>query len=374
MKKLARHSDIIFFSLILFGLIVGATILIVQWKVARRNWQTNFDKYSVPPENIISGGTGRDNRIIPIDNPIFASVEIARTRLDDYTSVIVVEYHDINRAYPLNIMTAHEIVNDEIAGLPIAITFCPMCNSAVVYHREIDGQILRMGVSGNFYGNNFLMYDNLTESWWYQFTGLAVVGDYTGEQLDVVPSQVVGFYSYANRYPDGEVLIGDANRPNMNYDQTPYMIYQNSSSPVLSNDTYDPRLSAMQRVLSTNVEQTPIAYPFSILRDVGVINDVVSGYPIVAFWQAGADEVITTNNDDNAGQAAIYGRELNGEVLTFRYDYGRIFDEQTNSEWNIFGEAIAGELQGESLYNYDCYTHFWFAWSSAYPDTLLYGG
>ncbi len=373
MKKLARHSDIIFFSLMLFGLIVGATILIVQWKVARRNWQTNFDKYSVPPENIISGGTGRDNRIIPIDNPIFASVEIARTRLDDYTSVIVVEYHDINRAYPLNIMTAHEIVNDEIAGLPIAITFCPMCNSAVVYHREIDGQILRMGVSGNFYGNNFLMYDNLTESWWYQFTGLAVVGDYTGEQLEIIPSQVVGFHSYATRYPDGEVLIGDANRPNMNYDQTPYMVYQNSSSPVLSNDTYDPRLSAMQRVLSTNVEQTAIAYPFSILRDVGVINDVVSGYPIVAFWQAGAEEVITTNND-NAGQAAIYGRELNGEVLTFRYDYGRIFDEQTNSEWNIFGEAIAGELQGESLYNYDCYTHFWFAWSSAYPDTLLYGG
>lgn len=371
MKKLARHSDTIFFSLMILGLIIGATVLLVQWKVVREYWQTNFEKYSVPPEDIVSGGTGRDSRIIPIDNPLFASVDIARNRLDDYTSVIVVEYQGIKRAYPLNIMTAHEIVNDNIGGLPIAVTFCPMCNSAIVYHRVVDGQVLRMGVSGNFYGNNFLMYDNLTESWWYQFTGEAVVGDFTGERLDIVPSQVVGFHSYARRYPDGEVLIGDANRPNMNYDLTPYMIYQNSSSPVLSNDNYDPRLSAMQRVLSTNVEQMPIAYPFSILREVGVINDVVNGHPIVAFWQAGAVDAIESN-DDNTGQAAIFGRELNGELLTFRYDYGRIYDEQTNSEWNIFGEAIAGELQGESLYDYDCYTYFWFAWSSAYPETLVY--
>src|SRR5690606_4634459 len=109
-------------------LIIGATVLLVQWKVVREYWQTNFEKYSVPPEDIVSGGTGRDSRIIPIDNPLFASVDIARSRLDDYTSVIVVEYQGIKRAYPLNIMTAHEIVNDEIAGLPIAVTFCPMCN------------------------------------------------------------------------------------------------------------------------------------------------------------------------------------------------------------------------------------------------------
>ena len=227
------------------------------------------------------------------------------------------------------------------------------------------------GVSGNFYGNNFLMYDQLTESWWYQFTGVAVVGDFTGETLDVIPSQVVGFLSYANRYPEGEILIGDANRPDMNYDLTPYIIYQENSSPVLSNGDYDPRLSAMQRVLSTNVEQTAIAYPFSILRDVGVINDVVDGYPIVAFWQQGAENTISRNNE-NTGQAAIFGRDLNGITLSFYYDDGSIFDEQTNSEWNIFGEAINGDLEGESLYRYDCFTHFWFAWSSAYPETLLY--
>ena len=371
MKILRRYSDTIFLGLMILGLIFGAGVLLIQWQVIPDYWRTNFEKYSVSPDGIISGGTGRDRRIVPIDHPIFTSVSMAEATFDDYAPMIVLDYHEVERAYPLNIMTAHEIVNDEVAGIPIAVTFCPMCNSAVVYQREVDGQILRMGVSGNFYGNNFLMYDNLTESWWYQFTGLAVVGDFTGERLEVIPSQVVGFASYAIRYPEGEVLIGDANRPNMNYDMTPYMMYQDNSSPILTNDNYDPRLSAMQRVVSTNVEQTPIAYPFSVLRDVGVINDNVDGYPIVAFWQQGAENTISSNND-NTGQAAIFGRELNGLTLSFTYENDRIFDEQSNSEWNIFGEAISGEFEGESLYRYDCFTHFWFAWSSAYPETLLY--
>lgn len=371
MKKLARHSDNIFLGLMILGLIVGASVLLTQWRVIHTYWKTNFDEYSVPPDDIISGGTGRDRHIIPIDNPIFVSIQIASTRIDDFTPVIVVDYYGVERAYPLTIMTAHEIVNDEIAGMPIAVTYCPLCNSAVVYNRVVDGQVLRMGVSGNFYGNNFLMYDHLTESWWYQFTGEAVVGDFTGEILEIVPSQVVGFLSYANRYPEGDVLIGDENRPNINYEIAPYSLYQDGSSPILSNDSYDPRLSAMQRVLSTNVDHIPIAYPFDILRDVGVINDVISDDPIVAFWQPDAVNAIATN-EANAGQAAIFGRNLNGMLLSFRYEDGRIFDEQTNSEWNIFGEAISGDLIGESLYNYDCFTHFWFAWSSAYPETLVY--
>ena len=370
MKILKRYSDTIFLGLMILGLIIGAGILLFRWQVIQDYWKTNFEKYSVPPDDIVSGGMGRDRRIVPIDHPIFVSVSMATTQFDAYAPVIVVDYYDVERAYPLNIMTAHEIVNDDI-GIPIAVTFCPMCNSAVVYEREVDGQILRMGVSGNFYGNNFLMYDNLTESWWYQFTGVAVVGDYTGETLEIIPSQVVGFESYAQRYPDGEVLIGDANRPDMNYDLTPYLMYQDNSSPMLSNDNYDPRLSAMQRVLSTNIEQAAIAYPFSILREVGVINDVVDGYPIVAFWQEGAENTLS-RNEDNTGQAAIFGRELDGAILSFRYEDGHIFDEQSNSEWNIFGEAISGDLEGESLYRYECFTHFWFAWSSAYPETLLY--
>ena len=138
-----------------------------------------------------------------------------------------------------------------------------------------------------------------------------------------------------------------------------------STTPLLSNSDYDPRLNPMARVLSTTVDTVPIAYPYEELRDEGVVNDEVNGQSIVVFWQSGTDS-------DHIGQAAAYGREVNGEILTFRNEDGRIYDNETNSEWNIFGEAIAGELLGEALYDYQCFTHFWFAWSSAYPNTLVY--
>lgn len=370
MRRLAKYSDVIFISMMCLALILGAAFLLSKWQSVRAYWNTNFDEYSVPPEDIVSGGTGRDSRIVPIDNPVFVSVEVAQTSLREYDPVIVLDAYGVQRAYPLNILTIHEIVNDVAGDVPLAVTFCPMCNSAMVYRREINGQVLRMGVSGNFYGNNFLMYDDLTESWWFQFTGEAIVGDMTGEKLELVPSQVVGFHSYAYRYPHGEVLAGDAEQRGINYAISPYDAYQSSSSPILSNVNYDPRLDAMEQVLSTRVDDLPVAYPFEILREAGVINHEIEGQAVVVFWQPGAETAINT---DNVGQASVFGRELNGGILTFRYDNGHIYDNESNSEWNIFGEAISGELEGEMLYDYHCFTHFWFAWSSANPDTLIYG-
>lgn len=370
MKKLRQYNDSLFAICMILALIIGAGVLWSQWQVIRTYWKTNFERFSVSPDDIVSGGTGRDNGIVPIDAPVFVHVSTALILFEDYDPVIVVDYYGVERAYPLTILTLHEIVNDTIDDVAIAVTFCPLCNSAMVYHREVDGRVLRMGVSGNFYGNNFLMYDDLTESWWYQFTGEALVGDFTGETLDIIPSQVVGFRTYAERYPDGVILTGDANNPGINYNITPYENYQNAQSPILSHDEYDPRLGAMARVLSMQINDTPIAYPFDILQEVGVVNDTVNGNAVVVFWQPG---IAGDSNSETIGQAATFGREVRGEILTFRYENGYIFDNETGSEWNIFGEAISGELEGETLYDYQCFTHFWFAWSSAHPETLVYG-
>ncbi|MGB7337970.1 MAG: DUF3179 domain-containing protein [Phototrophicaceae bacterium] len=374
MKQVRKYSDNIFLASVILGVVVGAGVLYSRWQIVEAYWQTNFNTYSVNPDDIVYGGVARDTRIIPIDAPLFASARISSAEFNPFEPVIVVDYNNIERAYPLTILAMHEIVNDSLGDIPIAVTFCPLCNSAVVYRREVDGQILRMGVSGNFYGNNFLMYDHLTQSWWYQFTGEALVGDLTGKTLTIIPSQVVGFRIYADRYPDGEVLIGDANNPNINYDLTPYNVYQNTRSPALTQSDYDPRLGTMERVLSTTINDVPIAYPFSVLQNVGVINHEMDGEAVVVFWQSGAISALEnpSASSNDIGQAAAFGRELNGQILTFRYDDGRIFDNETHSEWNIFGEAIAGELLGEALYDYQCFTHFWFAWSSAHPDTLVY--
>lgn len=374
MKRLSKYSDIIFLGAIVSVIVIGSGILVNQWRVWRDGWRTDFDEYSVDPDEFVAGGMGRDNRIVPIDEPVFVNIEAASVWLHERTPVIVIDYYGAERAYPLTILAIHEIVNDDINGTPVAVTFCPLCNSAIVYHRELNGQVLRMGISGNLYGNNFLMYDDLTESWWYQFTGEAVVGEMTGEMLDIVPSQVVGFGSYVNRYPNGVVLAGDAQRPELNYNVNPYVGYEGIQSPVMTGNVHDPRLNAMQRVLAVEINDTQMAYPFSVLRDVGVINDNINGNDVVVFWQPGAVGLGASDNsyDNDVGQAGLFGREIDGLILTFRYADGRIFDEQTNSEWNIFGEAISGDYEGRRLYDYNCFTHFWFAWSSAYPDTLVY--
>lgn len=135
----------------------------------------------------------------------------------------------------------------------------------------------------------------------------------------------------------------------------------------------DPRLEAMQEVLATQIGLVTIAYPFAVLAQHGVLHDEVDDQAIVIFWQPNARSPYDRPDDPLLGQAAIFSPEVNGQTLHFRYEDGHIYDDATGSEWNIFGEAIDGVYQGTALHKYDCYTHFWFAWAAAHPETLVYG-
>ncbi|MEL7434854.1 MAG: DUF3179 domain-containing protein [Chloroflexota bacterium] len=376
MNRLQKYSDTIFIGSIITALIGGAVVFTMQWQSIRNGWDnTDFEETTVDLGALSSSGYGRDEFITPIDDPLFTDVMMARSVVVDTAPVIAVNHFDTVRAYPLTIMMVHEIVNDVIDGTSVAITFCPLCNSAIVYERQLEGDVLRMGVSGNLYGNNFLMYDHMTESWWSQLTGEALVGEYAGEMLPILPSQVVSFATFAERYPEGDVLIGDAMRPNVNYDLNPYLGIDESASPLLVQDDYDPRLPPMTRILGANIHNTTIAYAFDTLSNERVVNDVLGETAIVVFWKPGVFTAVSYNTrraTNDIGQAALYGRTVDGRTLTFIHDGSRVVDEQTGSEWNIFGEAIAGELIGTQLPEYTFFSHFWFAWASANPDTLLY--
>jgi uncharacterized protein DUF3179 len=374
-KKLSQHSDTIFVLTIVGAFIIGGAVAISQWRVSSEDWNTNFDEFSVEQNEFTDGGVGRDYRIVPIDDPRFMKASEVATWLDERTPVISVLLYGQARAYPLTLLIKHEIVNDQIADMPIAVTYCPLCNSPIVYKRIVEGIILRLGVSGNLYDNNFVMYDDVTESWWRQFTGEAVVGDFTGTMLEIIPSQVVGFASFYEQYPNGLVLVEDTNDLNENNVINPYLGYEGSASPLLNNGDYDLRLKPLDRVLAAMVNDIPIAYSFAILKEVGVVNDIINDYPVVAFWQPGVASALdasTIADSRDVGQAALFGRTLYERRLSFYYEDGYIFDNETDSEWNIFGEAIAGELRGAQLERYTFFTHFWFAWSESYPETLLY--
>ena len=332
-------------------------------------WETDFDKFSVPVEEIISGGVGRDG-IPPIDNPFFAPVADAQW-LQPQSPIIALEVNGDARAYPLGVLTRHEIVNDEVGGIPVAVTFCPLCNSAIVYDRRVDGEVLRFGVSGNLRNSDLVMWDDKSQSWWQQLTGEGIVGEYTGTLLNIVPSQMIGFGTFVERYPDGQVLSNDAG-----FSRNPYVGYDSNPQPFLYRGPIDSRLFATERVLAGLVDDQPIAYPFPELAEQFVINDQIGDVPVVAFWQPGATSALDQSDIDGSkdvGMALLYRAELDGKPITFHYEDGIIRDDLTESTWNIFGEAVSGSLEGSKLEQLNAFPHFWFTWAAFHPDTLLYG-
>lgn len=335
---------------------------------------TDFCNTTVPISEIISGGPPPDG-IPPIDNPNFESIESASAWLQPQSPVLVFAHNGIARAYPLAIMTRHEIVNDEIDGLPIAVTYCPLCNSGIVFERRIEDVTIRLGVSGLLRNSDMVMWDDVSQTWWQQFTGEGIVGEYAGETLTMLSSAMVGFGAFVEQYPEGEVLTRESGYGTNRYGSNPYFGYDSTTQPFLFTGELDTRLPATERVLAGVIGGEPIAYPFTILSVMKVINDGVGGKSVVAFWQSGATSALDDSNIDasrDVGMAMLFNATLDDVTYTFRYDRGQILDDQTNSVWNVFGTAIEGELAGAQLRQELAAPHFWFAWAAFKPDTRIY--
>ena len=341
------------------------------------NWSTDFCQSIVDFDEILVGNPVKDG-IPAVTDPEMESIEEAADWLNERSPVIAVEVENEARAYPLAILIWHEIANDEIAGLPVAVTFCPLCNSSVTFDRRVSEDVLDFGVSGMLRNSDLIMFDRQTESWWQQLTGQGLVGEYAGTLLEIVPSQVISFGSFAERYPDGLVMSRETGF-NRQYGVNPYREYDSRpGTPFLFRGEVDPRLgSAVDYVLAAKVGDAAIAYPFDILRRETVINDEVAGTPIVVFFQGGVASALGDHVIDNArdiGSAGMYEATLDGNVLRFSANGDGTFrDMATQSTWNGNGEAIAGELEGSKLRWINAFPHFWFAWAAFYPETAVYG-
>src|SRR5216683_6952868 len=182
-------------------------------RFSTRGWKTNFSKAQVPLSDIESGGPPRDG-IPPIDQPKFVSPAEAGAWMKDQEPVIAFELNGNARAYPLQILIWHEIVDDEVGGVPVAITFCPLCNTAIAFDRRVDGQTLRFGTTGNLRRSDLVMWsDDPGETWWQQITGEALVGDLVGRQLTMLPAEIVSFADFKAAFPSGQVLSRDTGNP-----------------------------------------------------------------------------------------------------------------------------------------------------------------
>jgi len=336
--------------------------------------KTDFTRAIISADEIISGGPPRDG-IPALDDPDFIPASRARW-LHAREPVIVVTVGDESRAYPLQILIWHEIVNDEINGKPLSITFCPLCNATLVFEREFDDQVLDFGTTGRLRMSDLVMYDRQTETWWQQFTGEGLIGKYAGRTLTEYPAAIVAFEDFRSAHPEGKVLSRRTghNRP---YGDNPYRGYDRiDQSPFLFEGDLDPRLPPMERILAVRVGDTSRIYPFGRFEAGQVVNEEVAEKPVVVIAAGEAFSALDRERIARSRRVPslnAFERRVGDRLLTFEMRDGEIFDIETESRWTPLGQAQEGPLAGEQLAGIPGGVHFAFAWLAFRPDTSIYG-
>jgi len=354
------------------GNALASGALIASWK---GEWpRTDFAKRTVKLEEIESGGPPKDG-IPPIDRPRFDSVALAGKWIDPREPVIAVEIGAMARAYPLSILIWHEIANDRLGETPISVTFCPLCNASIVFDRRVGRKELDFGTTGKLRLSDLVMYDRQTQSWWQQFTGTGIVGQYAGTKLRTVPSQIVAFEDFRAAHPQGQVL-SRATGHSRPYGKNPYRGYDRiDQSPFLLAQAPDSRLPPMERVINVSAKGIHRIYPFAAFEHEPVINDSVAGEPVLIISKEGTLSVLDAYEIAEARRipsATAFSRRLEGRTLDFGVRGGKVFDRQTDSEWSLLGRAVAGPFAGRKLAPLDSGVHFAFAWLAFNPKTEIY--
>lgn len=268
-------------------------------------------------------------------------------------------------AYPVNMLNFHEIVNDEIDGVPVLITYCPLCASGVVFDRRVDGEALTFGNTSALYQNDLVMYDHQTGSYWFQVGGEAIVGTLTGKRLVPLPSVTMPWQQWRELHPETRVLsLEQGLTGSYSYEYDPFQGYNVSVDALnfpfpVSKEKLDTRLRPSALVLSVRVNGQEKAYPIQNMGNAAV-NDTVGGEPVVVFSR------------DEGATSSAFSRTVDGRLLTFVLRDNQIRDQETNSLWDLAGRAVEGSLKGQQLKPLPTRRAFWFSLSLALPDIPLY--
>ena len=314
----------------------------------------------VPLDQIVSGGPPPDG-IPSIDKPKFISIQDANKYLEDSELVLGLSINGDVRAYPLQILVWHEIVNDKVGDVPVAVTYCPLCFTNQVFNRTLDnGQILEFGTSGKLYNSNLVMYDRTTKSLWSQAMAQGIVGKLAGVKLDRIPFDIAYWKEWKQLYPESKVLSRDTGS-NRTYGADPYGDYYTNGDVLFPVSNRDDRLGLKEIVIGFENNGQYKAFKLQEIENKKVINDQVNGKPIALFSL-------------HPFMVRAYDPVVNGKVLEFSYNAKdqNFIDKQTNSLWNFEGKAISGQMKGKQLTRLSYDEGFWFEWIAFHPKTELY--
>ncbi len=334
----------------------------------------------VSPLDVLSGGPPPDG-IPSIDAPEFERATDVGF-LQPQEAVVTLTLNGDARAYPVQVLLWHEIVNDTVGGEPVTITFCPLCNTAIGYYRQLDDRIFDFGTSGRLYNSALVMYDRQTESLWAHYTGQAIAGALTGSQLELIPMATVAFETFLDEHPNGLVMT----RPGgfgRSYGTNPYVNYDTpNGSPTFFGGTPDDRLPPQTRVLVIRHGGASVAVQLDTLSSAGVLPLDLGGTPVVAFHLPGTATPIQNQQvafGRDVGATGVFDPIVDGQALTFSRmpgaassaGPGAFTDDQTGSTWSILGRALDGPLAGAQLQPIEHIDTFWFAAAAYDPDIDL---
>lgn len=334
-----------------------------------------FPELLVDRFRIVSGGPPPDG-IPSIDAPSFSPVTEVDW-LEDDEAVILLDLDGRVRIYPIQILIWHEIVNDVVDGHPITVTYCPLCNSAIAFESQLDGQVLDFGVTGALYDSAMIMYDRQTESLWTHYDGRAVVGTLMGSELRRVPVSTVSWATASLNFHDALVLDRNSGftKP---YGRNRYIAYDQMESPLLGFFTGEvpDDLGEMDRIVGIwgPTGGTSVAVPLAQLRSQRVAQLEIRGSDVVVFWEPGTASALQRQNvadGDDIGASGVFSAQSGGRPLTFSFDGANIEDTETGSKWNILGHAVDGPLLGARLAPIEHLDTFWFSWVSYNPDSAV---
>ncbi len=320
-----------------------------------------------------------------IDTPAFVNKKVGLKMFFKTEPVLAVEIGGKSKAYPLNMLSFHEISNDVLSGIPILPSYCPLCNSAVVYDRRsnINGkpQVLSFEVSGMLRFSGMVILDKETETWWQQSMGKALVGELAGTQLKTIPSLVLSVEEYFKNFPQGLILSKETGYPKIKeeYGKNVYKKYDSIGhlpyAHFFKAAEIDPRLPAMERIVDVSDGHFSKIYPFSILRNMGVVNDHFKTKDLVIFYEGGALSHLDNydlSHSKEVGTANAFNANLDGDVLIFKKEGADFIDMQTYSKWSITGRCLSGKLKGKQLQIESHSNHFAFSWLKFHPKTEIY--
>lgn len=317
---------------------------------------TNGLKHIVPLDKIKSGGPPKDG-IPSIDNPKFAPVSESQF-VPDTTFVIGLDINGEKRAYPLFIMVWHEIVNDSVGGVPVAVTYCPLCFTNQVFERVIDGKEVEFGTSGKLYNSNLVMYDRLTDSYWSQALGVAITGELTGYELKRIPFDVISWADWKTLHPDTLVLTTETGHIR-SYGVDPYGDYYTDPRILFPVEHEDDRMHPKELILGFHESDVYKAYKQDDVESAIVINDIFNNKPMMLVSLF-------------SGDSRAFDRTVNDKVLTFDFVDNVIIDLESKSKWNYDGVATSGSMEGIQLVRLPFNPGFWFQWVAFHPDTEVY--